>query len=65
MTKAAPEMKFKRIAVLPPIESKTAIPPSIHASERGAPKGRKPIEWKLITDLPVRGRPDAIEKINW
>src|SRR5208282_1236725 len=37
----------------------------IHASERGAPKGRKPIEWKLITDLPVRGRAEAIEKINW
>lgn len=28
-------------------------------------KGRKPIEWKLITDLTVRTRSDAIEKINW
>lgn len=37
----------------------------IHASERGATKGRKPIEWKLITDRPVRGRSEAIEKINW
>jgi hypothetical protein len=37
----------------------------IHASERGAPRGRKPIEWKLVTDLPVRGRAEAIEKINW
>ena len=38
----------------------------IHASERGAPKGRKPeTEWKLITDLPVRGRAEAIEKIDW
>lgn len=37
------------------------------ASSRGscAPKGRKPIEWKLITDLLVRGRAEAIEKINW
>ena len=23
------------------------------------------IEWKLITELPVRGRAEAIEKINW
>jgi len=37
----------------------------IHATERGAPKGRKPIVWKLLTDLPVRGRAEAIEKINW
>jgi hypothetical protein len=37
----------------------------VHATERGAPKRRKPIEWKLITDLPVRGRAEAIEKIDW
>jgi hypothetical protein len=37
----------------------------IHATERGAPKGRKPIEWKLMTDLPVRTRAEAIEKIDW
>ncbi len=37
----------------------------IHATERGAPKGRKPIVWKLITDLPVRERAEAVEKINW
>ncbi|MCK1562407.1 IS4 family transposase [Bradyrhizobium sp. 173] len=69
MTKAALEIKFKRIAVLPPIGTQNRYPALdltvIHASERGAPKGRKPIEWKLITDLPVRGRSDAIEKINW
>ena len=37
----------------------------LHATERHPPKGRKPIEWKLITDLPVRTRQEAIEKINW
>jgi len=37
----------------------------LHATERNPPKGRKPIEWKLITDLPVRTRQEAIEKINW
>jgi hypothetical protein len=55
--------------VLPPIGKQKRYPvlelTVIHAAERGAPKGRKPIEWKLITDLPVRGRAEAIEKINW
>jgi len=37
----------------------------IHASERGTPKNRKKIEWKLITDLPVRSRKDIIEKLEW
>jgi hypothetical protein len=37
----------------------------IHATERGAPKGRKPIEWKLTTDLPARTRAEAVEKIDW
>jgi len=26
---------------------------------------RKKIEWKLITDLPVSSRTDAIEKLEW
>jgi hypothetical protein len=37
----------------------------IHAEERGTPKNRKKIEWKLITDLPVRSRREAIEKLEW
>ncbi|WP_200823058.1 hypothetical protein [Caballeronia catudaia] len=37
----------------------------IHATERGEPTDRKPIKWKLITDLPVRSRRDAIEKLDW
>lgn len=69
MAKATLEIKFKRITVLPPIGKQRRYPALdltvIHASERDTPKGRKPIEWKLITDLPVRGRTDAIEKINW
>lgn len=68
-TKVALEIKFKRISVLPPIGKQKRYPSLdltvIHASERGAPKGRKPIEWKLITDMPVRNRAEAIEKINW
>jgi hypothetical protein len=37
----------------------------IHAEERGAPKNRKKIEWKLITDLPITSRADAIQKLEW
>jgi len=69
MTRIALEIRFKRIVVQPPIGKQKRYPALeltvLHASERGAPKGRKPIEWKLITDLPVRSRAEAIEKINW
>ncbi len=37
----------------------------IHAVERGKPKGREKIEWKLLTDLPVGSRQEAIEKLDW
>lgn len=37
----------------------------IHAQERGTPKRRKKIEWKLLTDLSVQSRKDAVEKIEW
>jgi hypothetical protein len=69
ITKATLEIKFRRMVVQPPIGKQKRYPALeltvIHASERGAPKARKPIEWKLITDLPVRERAEAIEKINW
>ena len=37
----------------------------IHATERGTPDGREPIRWKLVTNLPVACKADAIEKLNW
>jgi hypothetical protein len=37
----------------------------IHATERGTPDGRKPIRWKLVTNLPVVCKTDAIEKLEW
>ena len=37
----------------------------IHAEEGGTPNNRKKIEWRLITDLTVRSRKDAIEKLEW
>jgi hypothetical protein len=37
----------------------------IYAQERGAPQGRDPVDWKLLTDLPVNSKAAAIEKLNW
>lgn len=63
------EIRSKKIHVLPPIGKQKRYPPLdltvIYATERGAPKGRKPIEWKLMTDLPARTRAEVIEKIDW
>ena len=59
----------RKIRVLPPIGKQKKYPAltltAIHAEERGTPKHREKIHWKLITDLPVQSRMDAIEKIQW
>ena len=66
---AVVEIKYRRIRVLPPIGKQKRYPhltlTVIHARERGTPKNRRKIDWKLLTDLPVRSRKDAIEKLEW
>jgi len=37
----------------------------IYAQELGTPKDREPIDWKLLTDLPIRSRTEAIQKLAW
>jgi Transposase DNA-binding len=68
-TEAVVEIKYRRIRVLPPVGKQKRYPvlilTVIHAQERGTPKNRKKIDWKLITDLPVRSRKEAIEKLEW
>jgi hypothetical protein len=64
------DIKFERLHVLPPIGKQKQYPPLdltvVHAKERGKPKkNRKLIDWKLITDLPVRSLKDAKEKLQW
>jgi len=63
------EIKYRQIRVLPPIGKQKRYPALIltvvHAEERETPKNRKKIDWKLITNLPVQSRQDAIEKIEW
>ena len=68
-SEAALEIRYRQIRVLPPIGKQQRYPELtlyvIHAHERGIPTGREPIEWKLITDLPVTSRAEAIEKLRW
>src|SRR6266496_4087332 len=63
------EIRYRKIRVLPPIGKQRRYPALtltvIHAEERGTPKNRKKIDWRLITDLPVQSREDAIEKLEW
>jgi hypothetical protein len=63
------ELKYRRVRVLPPIGKKSKYPALtltiLHATERNATPGRAKVEWKLITDLPVTSRAQAVEKLHW
>ena len=57
------------MTVLPPFGKQkryTALEVTvIHAQERDAPFDRAPLECKLLTNLPVRSKADALEKIDY
>jgi len=63
------ELRYRSLVVLPPIGKQKKYPPLvlsvIYAQERGQPQGRERIDWKLLTDLPVRSCLQAIEKLEW
>lgn len=63
------QLRYSQMTVHPPIGKHKKYPPLsltvIHAWEQGKPKGRKPICWKLLTDLPVDSLESAIEKVDW
>lgn len=64
------ELKYSTLQLHPPVSKKKHYPELvltvIEARERSKPnKGREPIVWKLLTNLPVRSRSDAIEKLQW
>ena len=67
------DLKVKRMTVLPPIGKFKRYPTLeltvLHATERSKLDARKtnhePIEWKLLTDLDVADKADAIEKLDW
>ena len=69
VSEAVLEIKCRRMLVLPPVAKAKDYGPLestvIHAIERGTPKGRDKIVWKLLTDLPVCSLQEAIEKLGW
>ena len=69
VSKAVLQLRYCRLVVLPPIGKQQNYPKLIltviHAQERGQPQGRDRIDWKLLTDLPVRSRHEAVEKLEW
>ena len=68
-SEAVLELRYRRMRVLAPVAKQTDYGPleltMICAEERGTPKGRERISWRLLTDLPVRSCEEAIEKLQW
>jgi Transposase DDE domain len=69
MSEAVLELKFQRILVQPPLYKqrryRALALTVLLATERDKPRGRDRIDWKLITNLPVTSRVQAIEKLQW
>lgn len=63
------KVKFATIKTLPPVGKQKRYSPQlltyIHAVEEDPPPGREPIDWKLVTNLPVVDLSAAIEKLGW
>jgi hypothetical protein len=69
VSEAALTLKYVRTKIYPPEGKQKKYPPltvtALHAREMAAPHGREPIDWKLLTNLPVRSRKEALEKLTW
>lgn len=63
------QIKFAAITTLPPIGKQKRYSPQvltyIHALELDPPADRPPIDWKLVTNLPVTDLAGAVEKLDW
>lgn len=62
-------IKYKALRVRPPLGKQEDWPDLsvtvIYATEISKPRRRERIEWKLVTNLPVRSQHGALEKIRW
>lgn len=62
-------IKFASVKTLPPIGKQKRYAPQtlvyIHALEVDPPADRDPIDWRLVTNLPVDDLAAAIEKLDW
>ena len=63
------QVKFATINTLPPVGKQKRYSPQvltyIHAVEENPPPGREPIDWKLVTNLPVKDLSAVVEKLGW
>ena len=68
-SEALVEIRYRRLLVLPPIGKQKRYPSLeltvIRATEISEPKGREPVDWKLLTNLPVPSMQAAREKLDW
>ncbi|SCB56037.1 hypothetical protein GA0061098_10682 [Bradyrhizobium shewense] len=64
---ACVHVKFAAIQTLPPIGKQKRYTPQLltYTLEIDPPVGRPPIDWKLVTNLPVGDFTMAIEKLEW
>jgi Transposase DNA-binding/Transposase Tn5 dimerisation domain len=69
VSEAVREIKCRRLCVYAPEAKQKHYGPLqltvIDARERGNPKGRERRDGKLITNLPVRSRSEAVKKLDW
>lgn len=69
LSEAVLEIKYRRLCIHAPQAKQKHYGPLmltvIYARERDKPKGRDRVDWKLITNLSVRSRTQAMEKLNW
>jgi hypothetical protein len=63
------QVEFAALMTLPPVGKQKRYGPQlltyIHALEMDRQAGRQPIDWKLVTNLPVTDLVGAIEKLGW
>ncbi len=61
------ELKYSRVKILPTKKSvlNKVVLYAVHAQEIRPPEGEAPLEWMLITNIPVRSFDEAEEKVRW
>lgn len=68
-SQAIVSIRYRRVHILPAWGKQKTYPALtltvIYAQEAIEPKNRQKIDWKLLTDLPVSSRKQAIEKLTW
>jgi hypothetical protein len=61
-------IRFATLKVCPP-QGKADLPvlqlQAVYALEEHAPKGEEPVDWRLLTTLPVQDFEQATEKVRW